>query len=60
MIAASLSAVITGTLLTGIALAPSTAESFGQLLRQERAPAPPKLGLTLVPGGAGLALSGQF
>jgi len=54
------SSVIIGALFIGSTFALGTSETFAQLLRQERAPAPPKLGLTTVPGGAGLSLSGQF
>ncbi len=60
VIAASLSSIIYGALSMGLALAPSTAESFGQLLRQERPPEAPKLGFAIIPGGGGLSLSGQF
>ena len=60
VIAASLTSVISGALLVGLALEPSTTESFGQLLRQERPPEAPKLGFAIIPGGGGLSLSGQF
>lgn len=60
LIAGSITSVITGALFLGAAFAPSTAENFGQLLRQERAPAAPTMGVSIVPGGAGLSVSGQF